>query len=159
MLSGTESGIRGSIAHGVLSCRGFGLRNRPSIPPRMLHCTLQCNMPACYQARSCAVVCGPIATGGTCATRFSSVLTPERVVTIAAKFEIEYLQYLDAEGKEVRKDLPAFAKDLDHMVELYKLMLSTRVFDAKSVADRKSTRLNSSHPSISYAVFCLKKKK
>src|SRR5438876_6656152 len=27
------------------------------------------------------------------------------------------------------------------------------------VRDRKSTRLNSSHPSISYAVFCLKKKK
>src|SRR5438876_6890924 len=27
------------------------------------------------------------------------------------------------------------------------------------VPDRKSTRLNSSHPSISYAVFCLKKKK
>src|SRR5690348_17661353 len=28
-----------------------------------------------------------------------------------------------------------------------------------SARDRKSTRLNSSHPSISYAVFCLKKKK
>src|SRR5690348_17574603 len=28
----------------------------------------------------------------------------------------------------------------------------------KYVEDRKSTRLNSSHPSISYAVFCLKKK-
>src|SRR5690348_17873688 len=28
-----------------------------------------------------------------------------------------------------------------------------------SPIDRKSTRLNSSHPSISYAVFCLKKKK
>src|SRR5690348_4692463 len=27
-----------------------------------------------------------------------------------------------------------------------------------SLKDRKSTRLNSSHPSISYAVFCLKKK-
>src|SRR5438876_5082740 len=27
------------------------------------------------------------------------------------------------------------------------------------VRDRKSTRLNSSHPSISYAVLCLKKKK
>src|SRR6266581_8380044 len=26
------------------------------------------------------------------------------------------------------------------------------------IVDRKSTRLNSSHPSISYAVFCLKKK-
>src|SRR5690348_17527089 len=30
---------------------------------------------------------------------------------------------------------------------------------ARQIADRKSTRLNSSHPSISYAVFCLKKKK
>src|SRR5690348_17866486 len=29
----------------------------------------------------------------------------------------------------------------------------------RSSSDRKSTRLNSSHPSISYAVFCLKKKK
>src|SRR5690348_17637487 len=28
-----------------------------------------------------------------------------------------------------------------------------------ALEDRKSTRLNSSHPSISYAVFCLKKKK
>src|SRR5438876_5695264 len=30
---------------------------------------------------------------------------------------------------------------------------------AREGKDRKSTRLNSSHPSISYAVFCLKKKK
>src|SRR3712207_7394095 len=30
---------------------------------------------------------------------------------------------------------------------------------AMSFADRKSTRLNSSHANISYAVFCLKKKK
>src|SRR5439155_27060389 len=29
---------------------------------------------------------------------------------------------------------------------------------ASSIADRKSTRLNSSHVAISYAVFCLKKK-
>src|SRR2546428_7947844 len=29
----------------------------------------------------------------------------------------------------------------------------------KKIADRKSTRLNSSHDQISYAVFCLKKKK
>src|SRR6266487_5067062 len=29
---------------------------------------------------------------------------------------------------------------------------------AAGPGDRKSTRLNSSHPSISYAVFCLKKK-
>src|SRR3712207_8651166 len=30
---------------------------------------------------------------------------------------------------------------------------------AQTQADRKSTRLNSSHANISYAVFCLKKKK
>src|SRR5690348_17605269 len=33
------------------------------------------------------------------------------------------------------------------------------VMDESYLTDRKSTRLNSSHPSISYAVFCLKKKK
>src|SRR4051794_41318873 len=32
------------------------------------------------------------------------------------------------------------------------------VVDGVRRVDRKSTRLNSSHPSISYAVFCLKKK-
>src|SRR5690348_18114234 len=32
------------------------------------------------------------------------------------------------------------------------------VREAEERTDRKSTRLNSSHPSISYAVFCLKKK-
>src|SRR4051794_41708508 len=38
--------------------------------------------------------------------------------------------------------------------------LATSVFTHLLEAqDRKSTRLNSSHPSISYAVFCLKKKK
>src|SRR3989338_9400676 len=31
--------------------------------------------------------------------------------------------------------------------------------ELRSKPDRKSTRLNSSHSSISYAVFCLKKKK
>src|SRR5258708_23579131 len=34
-----------------------------------------------------------------------------------------------------------------------------RFFDLASGEDRKSTRLNSSHQIISYAVFCLKKKK
>src|SRR2546427_9434077 len=33
------------------------------------------------------------------------------------------------------------------------------VADPRLLADRKSTRLNSSHSQISYAVFCLKKKK
>src|SRR5690348_18060292 len=36
---------------------------------------------------------------------------------------------------------------------------SGRLWPRSPRRDRKSTRLNSSHPSISYAVFCLKKKK
>src|SRR3712207_7723725 len=39
----------------------------------------------------------------------------------------------------------------------YLFMLSVPVSNAQ--IDRKSTRLNSSHANISYAVFCLKKKK
>src|SRR2546427_5699318 len=35
----------------------------------------------------------------------------------------------------------------------------TETIDGRQHADRKSTRLNSSHSQISYAVFCLKKKK
>src|SRR5438876_11276725 len=42
---------------------------------------------------------------------------------------------------------------------LGKLAMLPRLAEiAKFPPDRKSTRLNSSHPSISYAVFCLKKK-
>src|SRR5690348_17432165 len=38
------------------------------------------------------------------------------------------------------------------------LAMAQRAIEAVAGEDRKSTRLNSSHPSISYAVFCLKKK-
>src|SRR3712207_7930511 len=40
-----------------------------------------------------------------------------------------------------------------------RLLLLVRRGATRAGADRKSTRLNSSHANISYAVFCLKKKK
>src|SRR5438552_18482083 len=40
-----------------------------------------------------------------------------------------------------------------------RLFFGTPVAKPTTVGDRKSTRLNSSHQIISYAVFCLKKKK
>src|SRR3712207_8733419 len=49
---------------------------------------------------------------------------------------------VDLEGRTVRRRIPVGARP-------WHLALS----------DRKSTRLNSSHANISYAVFCLKKKK
>src|SRR4051794_41552201 len=39
-----------------------------------------------------------------------------------------------------------------------RLLVSNNQMLPSESSDRKSTRLNSSHPSISYAVFCLKKK-
>src|SRR5690242_21907176 len=46
------------------------------------------------------------------------------------------------------------------MIPLSQALLLSSYPKAKAgTADRKSTRLNSSHMSISYAVFCLKKKK
>src|SRR2546430_5627628 len=41
---------------------------------------------------------------------------------------------------------------------LVRLSLSNRPRRRRRLTDRKSTRLNSSHSQISYAVFCLKKK-
>src|SRR5699024_11561846 len=41
----------------------------------------------------------------------------------------------------------------------YKKIFTKNQFNKSLKQDRKSTRLNSSHVSISYAVFCLKKKK
>src|SRR5206468_12628682 len=43
-------------------------------------------------------------------------------------------------------------------VTLWLVPLPTDLRGASARADRKSTRLNSSHDQISYAVFCLKKK-
>src|SRR5258707_11019044 len=43
-----------------------------------------------------------------------------------------------------------------HHVDVVDLPAITRLLQA---VDRKSTRLNSSHANISYAVFCLKKKR
>src|SRR5439155_25297539 len=40
-----------------------------------------------------------------------------------------------------------------------RLRMTSRVITHSLSPDRKSTRLNSSHVAISYAVFCLKKKK
>src|SRR5437868_15525981 len=54
--------------------------------------------------------------------------------------------------------LPICAVD-DHLRARSDLGLSIADFRVPGGRDRKSTRLNSSHVSISYAVFCLKKKK
>src|SRR2546427_7978077 len=67
---------------------------------------------------------------------------------------VEWLNQVDA----------AYRSDLRDLNELnfarFDAKLDARLADLRSeLIDRKSTRLNSSHSQISYAVFCLKKKK
>src|SRR5690348_17891440 len=52
-----------------------------------------------------------------------------------------------------------FENTWDHFLLPKLFARAVLIFAPPIEVDRKSTRLNSSHPSISYAVFCLKKKK
>src|SRR3712207_8816434 len=52
----------------------------------------------------------------------------------------------------------AFGLVCPHAASPSKASRVDKVRDGKRFIDRKSTRLNSSHANISYAVFCLKKK-
>src|SRR2546430_7097962 len=57
-----------------------------------------------------------------------------------------------------RSSLKFLRQELERLLEKVQKR-SERIADLeKELADRKSTRLNSSHSQISYAVFCLKKK-
>src|SRR5689334_23639252 len=58
-------------------------------------------------------------------------------------------------------DALPISEERDELNGLYECILCASCSTAcpSSSRDRKSTRLNSSHSSISYAVFCLKKKK
>src|SRR5699024_11349633 len=70
-------------------------------------------------------------------------------------------------GASVDGEVEAYAKELSltpgkgssHLAGVLSRYLGLEIFQfALLSGDRKSTRLNSSHVSISYAVFCLKKK-
>src|SRR5437667_4211203 len=65
-------------------------------------------------------------------------------------------EVLDA-GTRLRRDAEdVLVRAADELGQLGHRLLDGRL---REIEDRKSTRLNSSHITISYAVFCLKKKK
>src|SRR5699024_12103164 len=71
--------------------------------------------------------------------------------------------YANVSGKETipelgRIDLGELDNNMDVMIKSPALKTASELLVGKAAVDRKSTRLNSSHVSISYAVFCLKKK-
>src|SRR2546430_11977083 len=73
--------------------------------------------------------------------------------------------FRSATGDPLDNQLLARCRDLDILLlsddflsESYLTSRHSFLMDPQNFADRKSTRLNSSHSQISYAVFCLKKK-
>src|SRR6266487_5889385 len=56
-----------------------------------------------------------------------------------------------------KEDVPILLTGIGTVQPAQSVTVKVRVDGQLEKVDRKSTRLNSSHPSISYAVFCLKK--
>src|SRR5574344_2851238 len=77
-------------------------------------------------------------------------------ISTVGKFETE--KYL-GEWYEIARYDHRFEKNLKDVMATYILQKNGMIKVVNKGLDRKSTRLNSSHQIISYAVFCLKKKK
>src|SRR2546430_12050958 len=58
----------------------------------------------------------------------------------------------------LKRELVGYADNRVGAVRLPPIGMQWHEFTGEDLKDRKSTRLNSSHSQISYAVFCLKKK-
>src|SRR2546422_2511074 len=80
-------------------------------------------------------------------------------VTDRVHGDVEHVPHAVAEreGRQQRQHQVAALLPAPHAERLSGVLVA--LLDAELILDRKSTRLNSSHGYISYAVFCLKKKK
>ena len=95
------------------------------------------------------------------ADRLSRILPPTRVhagilIALAVLILIYYYLYNTASGFRLRVVGNNPVAALVNGLPVKRMTVIS--FIASGAIDRKSTRLNSSHGSISYAVFCLKKK-
>jgi pyruvate dehydrogenase E1 component alpha subunit len=57
-----------------------------------------------------------------------------------ADFEVQYSQFLDPEGKP-SSDIPELAKDTSKLLEMYRHMTETRVFDTKAINLQRTGKL------------------
>src|SRR3954470_8012917 len=65
--------------------------------------------------------------------------------TAVARFEIQYTQFLDEHGRATG-EWPGFAKDLNHLVDLYRWMVLMRTYDAKAIALQRTGQLGTYAP-------------
>src|SRR5205814_8425530 len=99
----------------------------------------------------CVHVCGSLQASHSFPTRRSSDLRPDGVQLASREHRLQHVRRVDGAlrgaGADDRVELVDEQDDL-----------ALALGDLLEDGDRKSTRLNSSHLGISYAVFCLKKK-
>src|SRR5439155_2651342 len=89
-------------------------------------------------------------------SQLSACVAEPELSPVSASGELQSSQGIDRHG--VRVDQRTQVADDETLVALIQQRPEARA-QHRDVLDRKSTRLNSSHVAISYAVFCLKKKK
>src|SRR5690606_40212174 len=81
--------------------------------------------------------------------RSSDLLISRNMRLVSKQVTLSALDREESRGGHIRSDYPETDPELDGMHQ---------IVGTFQTEDRKSTRLNSSHVKISYAVFCLKKK-
>src|SRR5690625_6234836 len=91
----------------------------------------------------------------------------QRSNTVYLNMDAEHLNFKEKFDMIVSRTTFHHLNDIPHVIKQMKgilndggkIVILDNVSKVETPADRKSTRLNSSHVAISYAVFCLKKKK
>src|SRR3712207_7651383 len=87
-------------------------------------------------------------------TLFRSFATPNKALRLCCVRERDHAQVFDELWLQAAEEI--HIRPIDGLCDLGR---ADEVRGCGGAEDRKSTRLNSSHANISYAVFCLKKKK
>src|SRR5699024_11915931 len=97
-------------------------------------------------------------TFSTCSSFFFNPTPPTVIYTLSLHDALPIYCYRNSLELAVENDMAEIAfPSISTGVYSFPINLAAKI--ALQTIDRKSTRLNSSHVSISYAVFCLKKKK
>src|SRR5207249_9448503 len=94
--------------------------------------------------------------GGPPAALLARALEAQAPGFVIARITVDFLLPVPIDRLAVRVETLRAGSKVQRL--LARLLHGERVMAQALAADRKSTRLNSSHVSISYAVFCLKKK-
>src|SRR5699024_12707948 len=90
---------------------------------------------------------------------FSNTTSPIMIYILSLHDALPILEYLYKQNLvDINKNGRFIVKDSNRWREFRVFVAYNHIPHTQNSLDRKSTRLNSSHVSISYDVFCLKKK-